>query len=297
MKILITGSNGFIGNYACNRLKKEHNIIGIGTKKKNTISEIEYYQGDIVSNSFVAEIKDKVESCDVIIHLAAYIDKDDFNDKLIDVNCKGTLNIVQLAIALGAKKIIYSSSLPVIGEPMILPITEEHQVHPNTLYHITKLMSEHILNLAIKFGIKSVYLRIPSPIGIGMNENTILPIILKSCLKDEPITIYGKGQRKQNYIDVRDIVEAIALATISDKVEGIYNIASEKVISNIELANLCISITKSKSEIIFNDKVDLEESYCWDTSIKKASNTFSFQPKYALNETITGILKYWEEEA
>jgi len=292
MRILITGSNGFIGNYACNRLKHEHEIIGIGTKHLSTVPGIIYHKANIEDQSFVAEIKKKVEHCDIVIHLAAQMDKDNFNYKLIDVNCRGSLNVLLLAKELGAKKIIHSSGLTVIGKPVFLPITEEHPTSPSTLYHITKLTSEQIINLGSQHNINAVNLRIASPVGIGMNEGTILPVLLKRCLKNQPIIIHGNGLRKQNYIDVRDVAEAI-FATIDNGIDGTFNIASETVISNIDLANLCIKTTKSYSEITFNGKEDPEESYCWNTSILSAKKTFSFEPQYSLVDTINDMLNYW----
>lgn len=292
LKILITGSNGFLGKYVCNILKEEHELVGIGTKNESSVSGIEYHSINIESDHFVSDIMSKVGACDIIIHLAAYIDKDNLNKRLIDVNCIGSLNIVSAARELGVKKIIYSSGLPVIGKPMILPITEEHPQYPNTLYHISKLMTEHIMRLAYDYGIKYVNLRIPSPIGIGMNENTILPVMLKHCLKDEPMLIYGRGLRKQNYIDARDIAEAIKTLVKND-VDGTFNITSETVISNIELAKLCKKITESNSEIVYIDKQDPEETYCWKASIDKAKEAFLFKPKYTLKDTILDILDDW----
>src|SRR5690606_14705274 len=128
---------------------------------------------------------------------------------------------------------------------------------------------------------------------IGMNEETILPNIIKRCLKNEDVIIYGKGLRKQNYIDARDIAGVVGNAINSD-IEGKFNIATDRVISNIELARLYIKLTSSKSKIIFNGVEDSEENYIWETSIEKAKRLLSFEPKYSISETITELIKYWE---
>lgn len=288
MNLLVTGSNGFIGGYICERLKKEHKVIGIGRKKENRIPDIEYLKEDITSDFFVDNVKSKLNKVDVIIHAAACISKNDFEHDLIYTNCRGTLNIVKLAKELKAHKIIHLSSLPVIGKPLILPIREDHPTSPITLYHTTKLAAEHIINLSSKYGVNPINLRITSPIGIGMNENTILTIFLKNSLNNNPIYVYGKGQRKQNYIDVRDIAEAIALI-LDYNVEGIFNIGSASSISNLDLAYLCKDITDSKSEIVLNSKEDPEEDFCWDVSCEKAQKAFNFIPQYTLQESIIQI--------
>lgn len=292
MKILVTGSNGFIGRYICQRLQLEHEVIGLGTKPKGYLSNIEYIQADIEKPEFVTKIKERLKECYVIIHAAACIDMNPFNDQMIDINCKGTNHVMQLAKETGCRQLIHISSLPVIGFPSGLPITEEHLPKPNSLYHISKLTAEHIINQGFNYGIKSVNLRITSPIGAGMNEKTLLPILLKRSLQNQPITIYGRGLRKQNYIDVRDIAEAVARC-VDHKVDGIYNIAAETVISNIDLARLCIELTNSDSQIFFEGREDPEEEYCWKTSIVKAKESIGFQQQYTLQTTIMDILDYW----
>lgn len=295
MRILVTGSNGFIGKYVSNRLKEEYDVIGIGMRDKSTVQGIKYHQAFIESSTFVDQIKEKVKFCDVVIHLAAFIDKDEFSNKLIDVNCKGTNHVLQLAKELNCKKIIHTSSLPIIGKPMTLPITEEHELNPRTLYHNTKLMSEKIINLGSEYNIKPINLRIPSPIGVGMNEKTILPLILRQCLGNNPITLYGTGERRQNYIDVRDITEVI-VNSVKNDIEGTYNVATEKTISNIELAKLCIHLTNSYSKIVFNGKEDPENSFCWDISLEKIKKAMPYKLKYTLVDTINDLLTEMDKE-
>lgn len=290
MKILVTGSNGFIGKHVCEKLKKTHELMGIGTSTTSLVSNIEYYQCKIQSETFVDTLSKKIKKCEIIIHLAALIDKNDLNSNLIDVNCRGALNIVKLAKKIGVKKIINISGMTVIGKPISLPITESHSTDPKTLYHASKLMAEHIINLSSKYNIKAINLRVPSPVGPGMNQGTILPTILNNCLSNKSIVIYGEGKRRQNYIDVRDIVRAINSAVNIDS-EGTFNIAA-KTISNLDLAKLCIKITNSSSKIVFNQQIDPEENYSWETSTSKAKETFSFEPKFSLTDTINALLSF-----
>jgi nucleoside-diphosphate-sugar epimerase len=292
MRILITGSNGFIGRYLCNRLKNHHHLIGVGTKKDSLHNDIEYYSMSIEEDSFPHYIKSKINSCDIVIHLAAQITKSNTDKMLIDINCNGSLNVLLAAIELGAKKIIYASSVPVIGIPRILPITEIHPALPTSLYHITKLMPEHIFSLAEKYDIKSINLRISSPIGIGMRENTILPTFIKSCISNKPIVIFGNGSRYQNFIDVRDIAEAFKKA-IDNDVSGTFNVVSDKGISNLDLAMKCLKITNSNSEIIIQNEFDPEDSHIWEVSSLKSKKYLSFSPIYSLEESIYELFRHY----
>ena len=294
MTILVTGSNGFIGSYICNRLKHAHEVIGVGTRSESSVSDIQYIQSNIESGDFVTGVINAHGQCDVFIHCAAHISKKNFEDNLLDVKCTGTNHIVQLAKEMNCTTVIHLSSIPVIGTPNDLPISELHFTAPKSLYHISKHSAEYIVNLSSDFGIMPVNLRIPSPIGAGMNEKTILPVLLRQCLLNQPITLLGKGLRKQNYIDVRDISEAV-VSCINRQVKGTYNIASDAVISNVDLANLCIEMTGSKSQISFSNTIDPEEKNSWAISIAKAKNEFGFQPQYSLRDSIKTILAYWEQ--
>ena len=294
MRIMVTGVNGFIGSHICKILLQDHHeIVGIGTQLTCDTQGIQYIHADIVSPEFASKLKTRLNSCDVIIHAAACILMEPFNDRVLDVNCKGTNHILELATKISCQQLIHTSSLPIIGFPTELPIIEEQLPKPKTLYHISKLAAEHIVKQSDRYGIKAVNLRISSPIGAGMNEKTFLPILLRKSLANEPITIYGKGLRRQNYIDVRDIAEFV-MGCINNNLTGTYNVAAETVISNIDLAKLCIQITNSTSEIVYSGKNDPEENYRWEVSIAKAKKHFGFNPKYSIADSIIDILDYWK---
>lgn len=287
-KIVVTGVNGFIGNAVANALKNGgYYVIGIGRKEKTESESDEYYRADISSDSFM-DIS--VKNCFAIIHTAACLEKDLWNQNVFDTNVTGTFNVIKLSLRLGCKKFIYTSSLPIIGKPEVLPISETHSVNPPTFYHATKLMGEELVHLLSKSGMEGISLRIPSPVGRGMPCTTILPIFLKKALEGAAIELSGKGMRKQNYVDVRDINRAV-LNILDQNVEsGVYNIAAEKAISNYDLAKLCIQKTGSKSEIRFNGTLDETDDFDWTTDCKKAAEAFGYKSEYAIEDTIDAIL-------
>jgi UDP-glucose 4-epimerase len=182
--------------------------------------------------------------------------------------------------------------MPVIGKPERIPITEEHLVNPNSLYHITKYAAELFLKLPDFNNLNYAILRIPSPIGPKMPRDKILSFIINSCLLNEPIKLLGKGSRVQNYVDIRDIARAVLLAV--EQIERGYFrnetffIAGHSV-SNVELAVLCKELIKSSSEIILNEKADEEEDFRWIIDGNKAKRLFSYEPEISLEESILNI--------
>lgn len=294
-KILVTGINGFIGrNVAKNLLATEnYEIIGTATGKECLNSNIINYIQAELGNINYCEYFKNIKKIDTIIHIAAKISHDNNDFKLATTNCLGIMQIGNLAKILQAKQIIYISSIPIIGKPINVPITEEHPVNPLTVYHATKYFGENYLKL-LNPEIKTISLRLPSPIGADMPPNKVFSVFVDKCLKNEPLILLGKGGRIQNYIDIYDISEAIiACLTNSDK-SGVYNIASPRSYSNLELAKLCISTLNSKSKIEFSRTPDPEEDNKWLIDINKAKNDLNFIASKDIKESILERKEYCE---
>lgn len=290
--VLLTGAFGYIGKYVITKLLNENYHIIALSRSSHIVpatlkAHLDIIQVDIADENMISNVLSKVKQCDSLIHLAANLDMVG-NDKTISVNCMGTYHLIRLASQLGVKKFIYISSIPVIGIPQQIPITENHPVHPESLYHITKYMGEQMICSLCPSIMKKTILRIPSPIGIGMSPNNYLSILFQKCLCSETINVYGQGLRTQNYIDVRDVAEAIYHALIYPN-SGLFLIAGEKSITNKDLAFLCQKITHSSSKITFGQKTDPEEGNQWTISTKKAANELNFFPKYSLVDTLSWI--------
>lgn len=285
-KILITGVNGFVGNTIASCLSSAYHVIGIGRKEKlNSDIPVEYYCADITQTDNLNCVFESTHP-DIVVHCAASISCDNLALELIDTNVRGMDNIIKTVQKQHLKKFIYISSLPVIGIPQECPITENHPVYPRTTYHLTKYFGELLLGLVAK-EMDIITLRLPSPVGVGMPNNKILAVFIDKCLKDENITLQGKGGRMQNYIDVRDIARAVECA-IESAACGIFNIAAGCSYSNLELAQLCKSVLCSGSDIVF-DGVDADEDIKWIYSTQKAEHLLHFTAQIPLERTIKEI--------
>lgn len=178
------------------------------------------------------------------------------------------------------------SSLPVIGKPLYHPITEEHPIHPYTVYHITKRTEELLANYAAEYhDLRTASFRISAPIGTGVNRNTIFPTFIRKALNDEDLTLLGKGSRKQNYLYVNDISRCLELALKNDSVKGVYNLTSDMLISNLDLARTIVKVLNSKSKITLNGE-DPADEYIWDASIEKLKKDSGYMPEGDLEDII-----------
>lgn len=298
MKVLITGSNGFIGRHVCRYLKKAgFYVIGLGRRTSSLTEADEYICCDL-STEHTGRIlqKTKTSTVDAVIHLAADMRKEPYAAEVVSANCTGTQRLLELCEEHNIPAFIQLSSLPVIGKPMQHPITEEHPLAPPTVYHVTKRTQELLANYAwYTFGLRTVSFRISSPVGIGMNPKTILPVFLNQAISGKDIMIYGQGTRKQTYIHVADIAHAIHKAILSN-VQGVYNLSSENIFSNYELAAECIKLTNSSSRMIYSKTADPMDDYIWDVSLDKITADLGYKPEISMDFAIKELCKHIKEE-
>lgn len=292
-KILITGADGFIGTYVTKHLLAQgHDVIALTNSEKLHIQSerLTFITADIRDEEFIKKVSQAIGGCQTVVHLAADIHVPG-DGRTIQVNCLGTYHVTVLANELKADKLIYMSSVPVIGKPTVVPVTEDHPLQPKTLYHITKLAGEGIVNQVGRPEMSKIILRIPSPVGRGMRHNAFLYRIIEQCHEGQDILLYGAGGRVQNYIDVRDIAEAVRLS-VDKEAEGVFLIAGESV-SNLQMAEKCIACTNARVKIVFSGVEDAEESDRWEISVEKAKEVLGYVPRYALKETIEWIYSEW----
>lgn len=284
--VMITGVNGLVGKAIAGNLISDCRLSGLGRNPDNrTGLQIGYYSVDLADSAAVMRLAHAIRPT-VIVHCAAAISNDNWNPSLIDTNVRGLINLLDFAKISGCKKIVYISSLPIVGIPQSCPITEEHPVYPRSVYHLTKYFGELFLQ-AEAGDMEVVILRLPSPVGAGMPPNKILPVFIVRCLRDEPISLLGHGGREQNYVNVRDVAQAVRKA-IERPVTGLFNIAYSRSYSNLELAELCKQTLHSDSELLFAGE-DPDETMRWVYSIEKAQSELGFVPAVTLEQSIREI--------
>lgn len=288
-KILVTGSNGFIGSHVAKYLKdRDYYVIGLGRSNHpfDESSVNEYVQCDLGTDKVYRIPSLLSEKVDAVIHLAADMRKEPHCVEVISANCCGTQRLLEMCESNGIETFIQLSSLPVIGHPCVHPITESHPISPYTVYHITKRTEELLANYACEYhDIRTSSFRISAPIGPRVNPNTIFPTFIRNSLKNKDLILMGKGTRKQNYLYVKDLARCLELALLSEKVHGIYNLTSNLLISNLELAEKIIRVLDSKSKIVLQGE-DPMDNYVWDASIQKIQLDAGYEPKSSIEDII-----------
>lgn len=289
MRVLLTGSSGLVGR-ACSAglAARGWDVVGLARGDGADEALSEFVTADIGSTDAAETVAAATAPCNAIVHAASAIDSDDASPAISMTNCLGTQQVLSLGQRWDVRRFVYISSIGVIGRPAELPVTESHRVSPRTAYHASKLFGEQLVDCAASAGLSASSLRLTAPIGAGMPAGRIVPSFVRAALAGEPLTVAGQGSRRQNYVDVRDVAQAVE-RSLDTQVDGVFNVAGSAAISNRELAELCVRLLGSNSHIEQSGAGDPEEGVAWDVSIEKARSELGYEPAITLDESLSEL--------
>lgn len=245
MKVLVTGASGMVGR----------NLVDYLTRHDVEVTPTDLggfpVSGDLLSNDFVFT---KLASLDfdAVVHLAAIteIKKTIENPKLcFEVNCFGTLNMLELALKKDVKRFLVASSANVFGAPKKNPVKEGSPFEPRVPYDYSKVVSE---NLAMGyFRAKGLPVSITrSWLLFGEYDQPTRATIrfIRACLKNEPITLFGGGRDTTSPSHAANYAK-LALAILNDDkaVGNAFNFGGEKAVTVRQLAETIKKLTGSSS--------------------------------------------------
>ena len=295
MKIIITGGSGFIGSHIATQLKKEHNVT-IFDMKKN-IADIDFIKGDVTN---LESVKSSISNCDLVVHLAAslgVVNVERHPVQTLDVNLGGTKNVLEACRANNIKKIIFSSSSEVYGEPIKVPIKETDKAIPITTYGISKFTAEeYIKSYSKNYGIEYTIFRLFNVYGSTQDTRWVLPEFVDKAISNKQISVHSDGSQVRAFCYVSDIVSAFqsALETANSEIINVGN--DSYPISIKDLAEKIISLTNSQSQIKFvpfdesnRNRIEIIKRI---PDINKARKILNYSPKITLDEGIEKVAKH-----
>lgn len=317
MKVLVTGGCGYIGSHTVIELLENNyevvivdNLVNskievLDNIKKISGCDVKFYNYDLCDNTKVEEIF-RVEKLDAVIHFAGLKAVGESVSKPLmyyENNLLSTINILKNMMKYQVKKIVFSSSATVYGNPKSLPIKEDFPLHTTNPYGTTKLMIENILEDLYKAdsSFDITILRYFNPIGAHKSgllgedpngiPNNLMPYIVKVATGKLPIlNIFGDDYKTVDGTGVRDYIHVLDLAhghllALENKKTGlkIYNLGTGHGTSVLELVKMFEKVNKVKVNYQFTDRREGDIDACYASS-EKARDELGFTCKYTLED-------------
>jgi UDP-glucuronate decarboxylase len=306
-RILITGGAGFIGSHLCERLLSEGNeVICLDNyftgSKRNIVHLIKEPYFEIIRHDIIMPFYIEVNEIYNLACPASPIHYQYNPIKTVKTSVMGTINMLGLAKRIKAK-ILQASTSEVYGDPKLHPQPEHYWGNVNPIgirscYDEGKRCAETLCmdyNRQNKVRVKIV--RIFNTYGPRMhpNDGRVVSNFIVQALQNKPLTVYGDGTQTRSFQYIDDLIEGmIRMMNTPDEITGPVNLGNPSEYTILEMANMIIELTKSKSKIVFNPLP--QDDPCQRkpdiTIAKKILN--GWEPELSLREGLIKTIDYFK---
>jgi dTDP-glucose 4,6-dehydratase len=297
-KVLVTGSDGYIGSHLVEGLvAKGYDVRAfvlynsfnswgwLDTIPQETKDKIDVVMGDVRDYHFV---KHAMQGCDAVLHLAALIAipySYHAPQSYVETNVTGTLNIVQAARELGAKKVIHTSTSEVYGTAQFVPITEDHPLHGQSPYSASKIGADQMaISYHRSFETPVAIIRPFNTYGPRQSARAVIPTIITQIAAGQKDIKLGALSPTRDFSYVDDTVSGFIAALENDDIIGeVTNIGSGFEISIGDTVNMIADNMNADINIICDEdrlRPEASEVNRLFASIDKAREKMNWQPEY-----------------
>lgn len=310
MRVLLTGGAGFIGSHLLAALLqrgdevvcldnfapfyprecKERNLAEVGESPRLRVVE-----GDVCDVAALEALFCE-ERPELVLHLAA---KAGVRPSIADpagylnVNACGTLNVLQMALKYGVRRLVFTSSSSVYGGLTQLPFNEnQNTVRPLSPYAASKLAAEvfchafhHVHRLPI------VILRLFTVYGPRQRPDLAISKFAQLIERGEPLPLFGDGQSSRDYTHVNDIVRGILAAAGSDLQYATINLGRSHPVTLLELVETLGRVLGKHPQVEFHpaQPEDMPHTYA---DISLAKRLLGWEPQVELEEGLRGFVDW-----
>jgi len=303
MKLLVAGGAGFLGSHLCESLLElDHEVVVLDNFYTGKIENLSFAKDnsrvEIIEHDVTLPKRIKVDGIFNLACPASPVHYQHNPITTIRTNFLGSLNLLELASDLSVP-ILQASTSEVYGDPAISPQHESYWGNVNPIgiracYDEGKRAAETLFFDFHRERATSIKVaRIFNTYGPRMSENDgrVVTNFLYSAISGNPITIYGDGSQTRSFCYVDDLIQGlIGLFFTSDEVLGPINLGNPSEFSILELAELVIEVTNSKSEIVFLPLPE-DDPKQRKPDILLASSILNWNPQVNLRQ---GLTRTWE---
>lgn len=310
---LITGGAGFVGSHLIERLLQHDgakvvclddfstgSMRNIASFKKN--KNFIFIKGDANNFKTLNSIFKKY-SLDCVFHYAATVGvlRTVENPTLVLEDIQGIKHILELSQKFKIKKVIFSSSSEVYGEPVEIPEREDGHVNPKMPYAVVKLVGEQYLKAYYdKFGLPTCSLRFFNVYGSRQDSSSygfVTGVFIRQALKGGPLTVFGDGTQTRDFVYIDDNISSSLKALVSPKTNGEYiNIGTGRPITILDLAEKIIRIADNpKLKIKFMPLRKRGEIIHRFPDVTKMKSLINYESKYHVDEGLRKTFDWYKK--
>jgi UDP-glucose 4-epimerase len=299
-KVLVTGGAGFIGSHLVEALVSQgYQVRVLDSLIKGRQSSIQplmdeervkFIEGDVRSRDAVDKA---MRGVDYAFHTAGVHIKRSVEspEDMIEVNIRGSYNVFKSALDHGVKRVIFSSSSSIYGDPKKLPMSEDDPPAPVEPYGASKWMCEQLLVHMAKEGLEYNALRYFNVYGERQAAHafytTVISNFIKRLMNGQPPVIDGAGTQSMDFTHVSDVVQANLLAMTGDACNEAFNVGTGVPTTIKELAEILIEALDSKVQPEFSGRPSLVSRRQAD--LTKISNLLGYQPQKDVRQGLTEV--------
>ncbi len=306
-RILITGGAGFIGSHLCDKLVNEgHDVICLDNFFTGSKDNVRHLVGkdnfEIIRHDVVNPIFLEVDEVYNLACPASPVHYQHNPVKTVKTSVMGAINMLGLAKRVGAK-IFQASTSEVYGDPAIHPQVESYWGNVNPIgirscYDEGKRCAETLfMDYHRQNSVKVKIVRIFNTYGPRMhpNDGRVVSNFIVQALQDNDISIYGDGSQTRSFCYVDDLVRGfLSLMSSPDEITGPVNLGNPGEFTILELAEMVIELTGSKSKIIY-EPLPSDDPVRRKPDITQAKSKLSWSPEIELKEGLEKTIKYFDD--
>jgi UDP-glucuronate decarboxylase len=305
-RILVTGGAGFLGSHLCERLLNEgHDVVCLDNyftgQKQNVVHLLQHPYFELVRHDVTMPYFVEVDEIYNLACPASPIHYQYNPIKTVKTSVMGAINMLGLAKRIRAK-VLQASTSEVYGDPEIHPQHEQYWGHVNPIgeracYDEGKRAAETLfVNYHKQNGVRIKIIRIFNTYGPRMhpNDGRVVSNFIVQALQNQNITIYGDGSQTRSFCYVDDLLEGmIRMMNTGEEITGPINVGNPGEFTILQLAEMVIRMTGSKSKIIYNP-LPSDDPMQRKPDITKAKEILGWQPTIALEEGLKHTIEYFK---
>lgn len=330
MKILITGAGGYIGSVSASLfLDAGYEVVGLDNlsrgykgpmdylQKKYGAEKLTFYQADTRDSDALKKIFDEEENVDTVIHYAALCDVGESEKEpgmYFDNNVGGVVSLMEAMRSAGLKKLVFSSTCALYGEPQSDTLDEKHPVDPKSHpYGESKYMAERVIDWYDKiYGLRYIFLRYFNVCGatddgeIGDSKNPSFHLMqnaVRGALGIDTFTLnYTEvdtpdGSPIRDYVNVVDLnrahIRAVEHLDKADK-SDVFNLGTGDGYSVLEIIKKVQDVTGKEFPMQSGErrKGDVSKAVA---SNEKITRVLGWRPEHSLEDSVRSLVKWYEK--